>query len=96
MKPELAFSLLNAMATGIAFLIDIVWGWRVLGAFMIFAGVWTFWTRRAAYARPGRAASYLTGAPAILAGLVNVGIGIAIIINAGNLAAWVRRVVQAF
>jgi len=93
MKSSAITSILGAIATAIGFAIDIVWGWRVLGAFMILAGVWTFWTRRAAYAAPGHSSGHLSGASAVASGLVNLGIGLAIIINAVDLAAWVRRVI---
>ena len=93
MRNSLITSFLGAIATAIGFAIDIVWGWRVLGAVMILAAAWTFWTRRAAYAVPGHSSGHLTGASAIAAGLVNFGIGAAIIVNAVDLAAWVRRVI---
>ena len=95
MKRELLTSLLGAVATAIGFAVGgAVWGFRVLGAFVIFAAAWTFWTRRAAYVLPDKSGD-LTGRSAVVAGVVNLAIGVAIIINAEELAAWVRRVIPA-
>ena len=95
MKREIAVSLLGAIATAIGFAVDIVWGWRVLGAFMVLASVWTFFSRRAAYSVPGYRSGHLTGAPAIVSALINLAIGVAIFSYSAELTAWVRRVVQA-
>ena len=93
MKQGIVFSLLGAIATAVGFAIGFVWGWRVLGTLMIIAGAWTLWTQRATYVVPGRGPSALTGGSAVVAALVNFAIGIAIIINAEELAVWVRRVI---
>ena len=88
------FFLIAVIATIIAFAVEIVLGWRVMGTFMILAGLWTFWKRPAKYGVDGRAYSgQLTGWAAIIAGVADVGIGILLITYAKTLAGWVARVI---
>jgi hypothetical protein len=89
------FPLVAFIATIIGFAVEIVWGWRVMGTFMILAGLWTFWKRSAKYGIDGRAFSgQLTGWAAIFAGMTNIAIGALLIANSKTLAAWVGRVIR--
>jgi hypothetical protein len=89
------FSLVAIIATIIGFAVEIAWGWRVMGTFMILAGLWTFWKRPTKYGIDGRAFSgQLTGWAAIFAAMTNVAIGALLIANSKNLAAWVAGVIR--
>ena len=88
------FSLVALIGTITAFVVEIVLGFRVMGTFMILAGLWTFWKRPAKYGPDGRAFSgQLTGWSAIFAAMTNIAIGALLIANAKYLAAWVARVI---
>ena len=87
------FPLIALVATIAAFVVEVVWGFRVMGTFMILSGLWTLWKRPARYGPEGRAFSgQLTGWSAIFAGMAKIAVGALLIANAKYLAAWVASV----
>jgi len=89
------FPLIAVIATIIGFALEVAWGFRVMGAFMILAGLWTFWKRPAKRGADGNRAfsGQLTGWAAIFARAANIAVGALLIANAKTLAAWVARVI---
>jgi hypothetical protein len=80
MKPgsaaELAVGAAMVAAIAIAFSLDRLWGWRLVGIAEAAFGAWIIVTRRVPYGIEGEPpVGYLTGGVAVGAGLVAVAIG---------------------
>jgi hypothetical protein len=70
------------IALVIAFIVDRVIGWRLLGVAEVAFGVWVVINRRISYGIEGRPpAGVITGIPAIFIGLLTIALGIFFVFN---------------
>jgi hypothetical protein len=94
-RREILLSAIGIAAAATAFAIGVIWGWRVLGGFLIVMAAWVFFTGEAAFLFPGLKLGYLTGRNAIAAAMASAAIGLAFIVNAKPLAQWTHRACHA-
>ena len=90
-RREIALSAIGLVAAAIAFAVAVIWGWRVLGGFLIVMAAWVFFTGEAAFLFPNLKLGYLTGRNAVAAAMASAAIGLAFIVNAKPLAQWTHR-----
>lgn len=88
---EIALSAVGLAAAGIGFAVGAVWGWAVLGAFLIAMGAWVLWVGHAMFLFPGLRLGYIAGQGAVVAAIVSAAIGLGLVANAKDLARWTHR-----
>jgi hypothetical protein len=74
------------IAIAIAFALDRLWGWRLIGIAEAAWGAWMVATRRIPYGVEGEApVGYITGGLALMVGLAAIALGVAFIFAPGSL-----------
>jgi hypothetical protein len=94
-KREIALTAVGLLATAIGFAAGAIWGWRVLGIFLLAMGAVAFLTGQAAYLVPGWKAGYLEGKAAVVAALASAAIGLSLFVYSKELAAGTARACHA-
>ena len=95
-RREIALSIVGLLATVVGFAAGgPLWGFRVLGVFLLVSAAWIFAVGHAAYLIPGFKALYLDGKAAGAVTLANAAVGLLLLPYSSALAAWTYRACTA-
>ena len=95
-RREIALSIVGLLATVVGFAAGgPLWGFRVLGVFLLVSAAWIFAVGHGAYLIPGFKPLYLDGKAAGAVTLANAAVGLLLLAYSSALAAWTYRACTA-